>query len=155
MQGIGFWLTKRAFLGGDKEALVDGERRLTYRELNRRVNRLAGSLQSLGLAHGNRCAILAYNCLEYVEVIFATAKLGLILVPLNWRLSPAELAFNFSDSGCETLIFDAEFAEVVKQLKSQAAIKRLIVLGSKVTPEDSVSVPPLSKSAEPTLYVTL
>ena len=138
MQGIGYWLTKRAFLSGDREALVDGERRLTYRELNHRVNRLAGSLQALGLSHGDRCAILAYNCLEYVEVIFATAKLGLILVPLNWRLSPAELAFNFSDSGSETLIFAAEFAQVVEQLKTQAAIKRMIVLGSKVTSEAEV-----------------
>jgi fatty-acyl-CoA synthase len=138
VQGIGYWLTKRAFLSGDREALVDGERRLTYRELNHRVNRLAGSLQALGLSHGDRCAILAYNCLEYVEVIFATAKLGLILVPLNWRLSPAELAFNFSDSGSETLIFAAEFAQVVEQLKTQAAIKRMIVLGSKVTSEAEV-----------------
>jgi fatty-acyl-CoA synthase len=131
VQGIGYWLTKRAFLGGDKEALVDAERRLTYRELNQRVNRLAGSLQALGLAHGDRCAILAYNCQQYVEVIFASAKLGLTLVPLNWRLSPAELAFNFSDSGSETLIFDAEFARVVAQVKEQAAIKRMIVLGSR------------------------
>jgi fatty-acyl-CoA synthase len=135
VQGIGFWLSKRAFLGGDKEALVDGERRLTYRELNQRVNRLAGSLQALGLAHGDRCAILAYNCLEYVEVIFATAKLGVILVPLNWRLSPPELAFNLSDSGADTLIFDAEFARVVAQLQEQAAIKRMIVLSSKAGPE--------------------
>ena len=131
MQGIGFWLTKRAFLGGDKQALVDGERRLTYRELNIRVNRLARSLQALGLVHGDRCAILAYNCLEYVEVIFAAAKLGLTLVPLNWRLSPPELAFNLSDSGADTLIFDSDFAEVVAQLQEQAAIKRMIVLGSK------------------------
>ena len=138
MQGIGFWLTKRALLGGDREALVDGARRLTYRELNQRVNRLAGSLQALGLAYGDRCAILAYNCLEYVEVIFATAKLGLTLVPLNWRLSPPELAFNLSDSGADTLFFDAEFAEVVAQLQEKAAIKRMIALGGNVTAEAEV-----------------
>jgi fatty-acyl-CoA synthase len=153
VQGIGYWLTKRTFLSGDREALVDGERRLTYRDLNQRVNRLAGSLQALSLAHGDRCAILAYNCLEYVEVIFATAKLGLMLVPLNWRLSSDELAFNFSDSGCETLIFDAEFAEVVEQLKSQTAIKRMIVLGSKVTPEAEVYEDLLARQSddEPTV----
>ncbi|MGC1404630.1 MAG: AMP-binding protein, partial [Thermodesulfobacteriota bacterium] len=87
-QGIGFWLTKREFLMGDKEALVDGGRRLSYRELNRRVNRLSHHLQTMGLKYGDRLAILACNCVEYVEVIFAAAKLGLILVPLNWRLSP-------------------------------------------------------------------
>ncbi len=153
MQGIGFWLTKRAFLGPDKEALVDGERHLTYLELNIRVNRLARSLQALGLAHGDRCAILAYNCLEYVEVIFATAKLGLTLVPLNWRLSPAELAFNFSDSGSDTLIFDAEFAEVVAQLQEQTTIKRMIVLGNQTFPNAEVYADLLARQSddEPTV----
>ena len=135
MQGIGFWLTKRAFLNGNKEAVVDGERRLTYGHLNRRVNQLARSLQVLGLKHGDRCAILAYNCHEYVEVIFAVAKLGLILVPLNWRLSPSELAFNLSDSGSETLFFDSEFAEVITQLREKTTINRMIVLGHEPGPD--------------------
>ena len=135
MRGIGYWLTKRAFLDGDREALVDGERRLTYRESNYRVNRLARSMQALGLTHGDRCGLLAYNCLEYVEVIFATAKLGIILVPLNWRLSSAELAFNLSDSGTGTLLFDSEFAGVVAQLKEQTPIARTIVLGATATSE--------------------
>ncbi len=134
MQGIGFWLNKRELLCGDREAVVDGDRRLCYRELNRRVNRLARSLKRMGLRHGDRCAILAYNCLEYVEVIFATAKLGLMLVPLNWRLSPAELAFNLSDSGTETLLFDSEFAETVEELKAQTSLNRMIVLDNKVIP---------------------
>jgi fatty-acyl-CoA synthase len=148
VQGIGFWLTKRVFLGGDKEALVDGARRLTYRELNRRVNRLARSFQTLGLAHGDRCAILAHNCLEYVEVIFATAKLGLTLVPLNWRLSPPELAFNLSDSGADTLLFDAEFAEVVTQLQEQTTIKRMIVLGSAAGRESDAYEELLARQSE-------
>jgi fatty-acyl-CoA synthase len=152
VQGIGFWLTKRAFLSGDKEALVDGDRRLTYRELNQRVNRLARSLQTLGLTHGDRCAILAYNCAAFVEVIFATAKLGIILVPLNWRLSPAELAFNFSDSGSDTLIFDFDFAEVVEQLKALTAIKRMIVLGNPAIPNAEVYADMLARQPgdEPT-----
>ncbi len=122
-QGIGFWLTKRAFLNGDQEAVVDGNRRISYRELNSRVNRLSRALQALGLKPGDRCALLAYNCLEYVEVIFATAKLGLLLVPLNWRLSPAELAFNLSDSGTETLIFDPGFAQLIPGLVDQTAVR--------------------------------
>ena len=132
-QGIGFWLTKRAFLNGDREAVVDGGRRLSYRELNGRVNRLSRALQALGLKPGDRCALLAYNCLEYVEVIFAAAKLGLLLVPLNWRLSPAELAFNLLDSGTETLIFDPGFAEVVQNLVGQTSVRRRLVLGEEET----------------------
>jgi len=132
--GIGFWLTKRKRLTPNKEALVDGHRRITYGELNSRVNRLSHGLQALGLNHGDRCAILAYNCLEYVELIFASAKLGILLVPLNWRLSPVELAFNLTDSGAETLFFDDEFAETVTILRGKTPIKRQIVLGDKATP---------------------
>ncbi|HEX7373164.1 MAG TPA: AMP-binding protein, partial [Thermodesulfobacteriota bacterium] len=75
MTGIGFWLTKRELLQGDREAVVDGQRRLSYRALNRRVNRLARALQSMGLKQGDRIAVLAYNGQEYVETIFAAAKL--------------------------------------------------------------------------------
>jgi len=131
MPGIGFWLTKRELLNGNREALVDGGRRLTYRQLNRRVNQLARFLQGMGLKRGDRCAILAYNCLEFVEVIFATAKLGLILVPLNWRLAPAELSFIISDSGAETLFFDPEFAAAVESLKGKTALRRFISIGQK------------------------
>ena len=128
-QGIGFWLTKREFLMGDKEALVDGGRRLSYRELNRRVNRLSHHLQTMGLKYGDRLAILACNCVEYVEVIFAAAKLGLILVPLNWRLSPSELAFNLTDSETQVLIFDPGFTETVKKLADEITITQMLVLG--------------------------
>jgi fatty-acyl-CoA synthase len=130
-QGIGFWLTKRAFLNGDREAVVDGSRRISYQELNSRVNRLSLGLLALGLKPGDRLAMLAYNCLEYTEVIFAAAKLGLLLVPLNWRLSPAELAFNLSDSGTETLIFAPGFAGVVSGLVDQTPVRRLLVLGEE------------------------
>jgi fatty-acyl-CoA synthase len=128
-QGIGYWLTKNNILNGAKEAIVDGDRRLSYSDLESGTNKLAHSLQSMGLKHGDRCAILAFNCLEYVMAIFATAKLGVILVPLNWRLSPSELAFNLSDSGTETLIFDHAFEETASSLKEQTDIQRMLMLG--------------------------
>ena len=134
MTGIGFWLTKRELLQGDREAVVDGQRRLSYRALNRRVNRLARSLQSMGLKHGERCAVLAYNCLEFVETLFAAAKLGLIVVPLNWRLAPAELAFILSDSSTETLLFDSDFAGTMEALKGQTPLRRFIAFGPKEVP---------------------
>jgi fatty-acyl-CoA synthase len=99
MPGIGSWLTKRELLSGNREAIVEGARRLTYRELNRRVNRVATWLLNAGLKQGDRCAYMAYNGIEVVELIFAAAKIGLILVPLNWRLAVKELSFILSDSG--------------------------------------------------------
>ena len=129
--GIGSWLTKRALLTPDKEAVVDAERRLNYKQLNRRVNRLAGALQASGLQLGDRIGILSYNCIEFVEVIMAAAKLGLILVPLNWRLTPTELAFNLNDSGAETLFFDADLLELADGVKGATSLKRFIVFGEK------------------------
>jgi fatty-acyl-CoA synthase len=129
--GIGSWLTKRALLTPDKEAVVEGERRLNYQQLNRRVNRLASALQASGLLLGDRISILSYNCIEFVEVIMAAAKLGLILVPLNWRLTPAELAFNLNDSGAETLFFDADLVELANGVKGTTPLKRFIVFGKK------------------------
>jgi non-ribosomal peptide synthetase component E (peptide arylation enzyme) len=58
LPGIGSWLVKREFLTPAKEAVVDGESRLSYRELNRRVNRLADALLGLGLRNGDRIAVL-------------------------------------------------------------------------------------------------
>lgn len=132
MLGIGSWLTKRELLSGDREAVVEGSRRLTYRELNRRVNRLATWLLSTGVRQGDRCAYLAYNGIEVVELIFAAAKIGLILVPLNWRLAARELAFILSDSGAETLFFDAEFTKTVEAFKNADGLKikrRVVIRG--------------------------
>ncbi|MEQ8230572.1 MAG: AMP-binding protein, partial [Gammaproteobacteria bacterium] len=76
----------------DHRAVVDGERTLTYAELEARSNRLANRLLARGLEPGDRIALLARNRLEYLEVELAAAKSGLILAALNWRLADRELA---------------------------------------------------------------
>jgi fatty-acyl-CoA synthase len=131
MPGIGLWLTKRELLTPGKEAVVDRGRRLNYRQLNRRVNCLSRALQGSGLKGGDRVSILAYNCLEFVEVIMAAAKLGLILVPLNWRLTPAELGFILNDSGAETLLFDPDLATLVEGVMGKATLERCVVFGAE------------------------
>ena len=146
--GIGSWLTKRALLTPDKEAVVDGEKRLNYLQLNRRVNRLASALHAAGLRLGDRVSILSYNCLEFVEVIMAAAKLGLILVPLNWRLTPTELAFNLNDSGAETLFYDADLVKLANGVKGTTALKRFIVFGEKPISEDRAYESMLSEQSE-------
>ncbi|EFK08448.1 AMP-binding enzyme [delta proteobacterium NaphS2] len=126
--GIGSWLTKRAVLTPDSEAVVDGERRFTYRALNGRVNRLARALQGLGVKSGDRLSILSTNCVEYVETIMATAKLSVMLVPLNWRLTPTELAFMVNDSGARILIFHPDLSDAAVQLKDKTGLEKLLVL---------------------------
>jgi fatty-acyl-CoA synthase len=131
VSGIGSWLVKREFLTPEKEAVVDGEKRLSYRELNGRVNRLANALLGLGLQNGDRVAVLSYNRVEFLEIIMAAAKLGLMVVPLNWRLTAPELAFIVNDSNAETLIFDADLFELVKDLKEKTSQKHYIGIGDQ------------------------
>ncbi|MEW6265351.1 MAG: long-chain fatty acid--CoA ligase [Thermodesulfobacteriota bacterium] len=131
MRGIGSWLTRRELLTPDKEAIVDGARRLSYRGLNRRVNRLARAWLSLGLKSGQRLGILSYNRLEYVETVMAAAKLGVMVVPLNWRLAAQELKFILDDSGAQFLVFDPELAALAESLFQDTPVQKALVIGDR------------------------
>ncbi|MBI5505400.1 MAG: o-succinylbenzoate--CoA ligase [Deltaproteobacteria bacterium] len=115
---VGLFLGKRAMLSPSVEAFVEPDLglRLNYAELDRRCNRTADMLARAGIRPADRVALLLMNSVEFVESFFAIAKLGAIVVPLNWRLAPDELAFILGDSGARTLIFGAEFAAVVADL---------------------------------------
>ncbi|HIF63487.1 MAG TPA: long-chain-fatty-acid--CoA ligase [Deltaproteobacteria bacterium] len=118
---IGLFLAKRAELDPDLEAFVGLEsgQRLTYREFNERSCRTANALTGLGVGKGDRVALLMMNGAEYIESFFAIARIGAIVVPLNWRLVADELTFILSDSGATVLLFDGEFAEVVAALQGR------------------------------------
>lgn len=134
LPGIGTWLTKRRLLTPEKEAVVDGQSRLSYAALDTRVNRLAHGLLSLGLAPGDRLGILAYNSLAFVEVLMASAKLGLLLVPLNWRLTAPELAFIAKDSGLKALMHDPDLSAQAGALAEAAGIPLRLSLGRQPAP---------------------
>lgn len=98
---IGLLLTKRATINPEREAYVDGKSglRLTFEELNQRCNRLANALLASGVTPGDRVALALMNSAEFLEAYFAVAKIGAIVVPLNWRLVADELEFILKDSG--------------------------------------------------------
>jgi acyl-CoA synthetase (AMP-forming)/AMP-acid ligase II len=120
---IGDFLATRAFLNPDKEALYDvaADRRFNFAELNRRANQACEALFSLGLAKGDRIALLAYNGHEFLECFFGPSKAGLVIMPLNWRLTADELAFILKDGGARAIIFDRDFAPVVEQIRAMGA----------------------------------
>ena len=118
---IGLLLSKRALINPEREAFVDSSSglRLTFAQLNSRCNRLANSLIELGVKQGDRVALSLMNSAEFLEAYFAVAKIGGIVVPLNWRLVSDELEFILKDSGAKTLIFGEEFIDVVADLNSR------------------------------------
>ena len=127
------WVAHHAARAPAKLALVDlaTDRRLSYADLHDRADRLAHHLRSvLGLARGDRVAMLSQNCTEFFEVEFATARGGLIMLPLNWRLTVHELGFIIGDAAPKVLIYDTTFAETAEQLRKECGIPHLVALQS-------------------------
>ncbi|WP_067725190.1 o-succinylbenzoate--CoA ligase [Oceanobacillus damuensis] len=113
MEAISYWIHKRAFITPDRIALISEKDKYTYKELSKRINQMAAMLQKNFTLHkGDRIAILSQNREEYMISYFAIAQLGLVAVPLNIRLTAAELAFQLTDSGAKTILFEEETAEL-------------------------------------------
>ncbi len=99
----------------------------TYAALTSRVARLAHALDSLGAGNGSRVAYLGANHPAFLESLFATAALGAIFVPLNARLSAAEIGFMLGDSGADVLLFGSASASTVEQLDVDTRPKLIAV----------------------------
>ncbi len=114
-------------------AVVFGAERVSFREFDARVNRLAHGLGTLGLPRGSRVGVLMPNRPACMEVFFAVGKAGLALVPLNVRGSAAEHAWILDDAGAEALVFGREFGEVVAAVRPQVpGLHTLLVAGGEI-----------------------
>ncbi|MCP3063188.1 long-chain fatty acid--CoA ligase [Myxococcus sp. K38C18041901] len=122
------WLARRAALDPDHLALVDATRegrRITYREWDARASRTAAYLhQVLGVRRGERVAVLAHNRVETLDLLFACAKLGAILQPLNWRLSAPELSGILADAEPTVLVYGSELRAQVLAVREHAPFVR-------------------------------
>lgn len=110
MRVIGDLSTANARRHPDKVALVHGTRSLTYHQLEVRSNQLAHALLAAGLRPGDLLGLLACNHLDYAVVTQGAAKAGVLLVPLNFRLSPAELAVVLQDAAVSLLVTESPLA---------------------------------------------
>ncbi|MEH6568564.1 MAG: long-chain fatty acid--CoA ligase [Halioglobus sp.] len=120
MKNIGVMLQQRSVVSTHVEAFVEPSTnvRATYADLNRLTNRCASALSAQGLKQGDRVALLMHNSIEYAALFYGAAKLGLIVVPLNTRLTASELSFILSDSGTNLLILDPEFADTAQAIEA-------------------------------------
>ena len=105
------FLDRAAYVFADRTAVVDGDRRFTYHDLQQRTQRLAGGLAGLGVGRGDRVAVLAPNSVALLEAHYALPYAGAALVPLNIRLQPAELAYMLEHSGAVALIHDVSLRD--------------------------------------------
>ena len=111
---------------GDHIAIRAADRALTYAQLDERSNRLAQALRALGVREGSRVAHLDRTGLEVVELLFATSKLGAVIVPLNWRLAPPELRAIIGDARPRVVLAGESYAEVAADLARE---QEVVVLG--------------------------
>ncbi|MCU0561951.1 MAG: AMP-binding protein [Desulfobacterales bacterium] len=102
-------------------ALKDRERSLTYPQLNQRVNRLAHSLLGLGLKKGDKVAVLLENSIEIIEAYLATAKTGIVIVPINFRLTSADVEYIAGNADAKAFIVHDEFLGTVNPIRPKLA----------------------------------
>ena len=109
-----------AQLFGRKVGVVCGDHRFTYREFNDRADRFSSALLRLGVQKGDRVAYLSFNCHRLLEAYYGVPQIGAILLALNLRLNPEELAHILNDAAPRLLCFDPEFTSLVEALRPGA-----------------------------------
>ncbi|MBD2892038.1 acyl-CoA synthetase [Spirillospora sp. NPDC000708] len=113
--------TARRYPG--KLAVVGGDERFTYAEFDAAVNRAANALAGRGLAKGDRLALLSHNCWQYAVLAFATAKLGVVLVPVNFMLGADEIAYILGHSGASGIVAEGALVPVAEKALAAAGVE--------------------------------
>ncbi|WP_315753909.1 MULTISPECIES: acyl-CoA synthetase [unclassified Bradyrhizobium] len=131
-QTLGDLLRRSAARTPTKKAVICGEISWTYAEFNAIVDRLAAGLAAQGVGKGERVAILARNSHAFAALRFALARLGAVLVPINFMLKPEEVAYILKHAGARLLATDSGFAGVARAAKALVpAVEQLIWLPSE------------------------
>ncbi len=111
---------------GSKAALVSAGQTITHGELLAEVDRLAGGLQALNLSPGDRVALLAMNRMESIVLFGACARTGLVVFPLNWRLSPAEIDHLLGLAQVSVLFADTANLDKVSEAQTTIPVRVLL-----------------------------
>ncbi len=131
-------LKKAVKLFPQKQAIVCGEKHWTYQEFCNRINRLSHCLKDFGIKKDDKVAILLPNCHTFLEAYHATAQIGAISVPINYRLSPGEIAFILQDSESKILIADSMFKNQVDPIREEIrGIEKILWTGASRKSDES------------------
>lgn len=114
----------------DKLAVIDGDRRITYAALKNRVNTLAGWFQINGIKKGEKVALLLYNSIEFVECFIALAKIGAIVIPVNFRMHKSEITYILQNSDAKMLISHFDFMQDIEEMKDKLPVLEEVVIVS-------------------------
>ena len=121
------YLTKAALTYPDKTAIIDRERRLTYREMNGRCIRLASALDRLGVGVGDTVSVMSPNAVALLEAHYGVPMTGAVLNAINYRLDPPTIAFILEHTQTKVLLTDREFSPVIAEALSLSSARPLVV----------------------------
>jgi len=146
---LGEILARWARKSPDKEALVFKDKRLTYRQFNERVNRLAHGLLKLGIGRGDKIAVIFMNCLEIVECYFALAKIGVVAVPLNFRFTKNEHQYQIDNSDARAVIYGSMFRDIIDSIRIRLPKVEHYICVSKGGIEGAIDYEALIRESSP------
>ena len=116
----------------DRDCVIFEGKRFTFSQINERANRLANALVNLGIRKGDRVAILQVNCNQFLETYYAVAKIGAILVPLNFRAKPDELTYNLANAEAVALFAGDRYVDMIKEMRPKLpTVKHYISIDKK------------------------
>jgi fatty-acyl-CoA synthase len=149
-------LSRHALMQPDATALRHLGRTTTWAELDRRVSALAGALHRRGVRFGDRVLILMLNRTEFVESFLAANRLGAIAVPVNFRMTPPEIAFLVSDCDAALMITEPVLATVAKAVRGlESRLETVIVAGAATDDEVLGYEDLLAEAGEPAPLVDI
>ena len=143
-------LVRRASqMAGARLATCDGERSYTWRALEERLARFAGGLRKLGIAAGDRVAMLALNSDRYFEFLFAVPWAGGVFVPVNTRLAGPEVAYWLNDSGAKVLLVDRAHVELLEKIRpSLTSVEQTVFIDDDQLPQGCLAYEELLLSTD-------
>ncbi|MBU2552585.1 MAG: long-chain-fatty-acid--CoA ligase [Proteobacteria bacterium] len=124
----------------DKTAFIFKDRRIDFKTFEERVNRLANGLLAKGYQPGDHVAVLAFNCIEYFEILFALAKTGMVAAPVNFRFVGPEIEYLVNHSDSRLLIYESAFRDAVSGCRTnfdRVGSEDYIVFGGEGDPGDT------------------
>lgn len=138
----------------DRVAISTDQRTVTYAELDDLSNRAAQVLTGHGIGRGDRVAFLSMNRIEYFELMFGSAKLGAVTVPVNWRLAPAEVDGVLSDAQPDVLLVEHDLLHLVGDAHTARLGDRMLIVGSTAGDRDWGALTANASNVDPDIEVT-
>ena len=123
----------------DREAIVHGSTRLTYKELDARSNKAANALKKLGIKKGSHVGIYAFNCVEWLEIMLGAYKLCAIPININYRYVEEELKYLIENADMEAIFYHKQFSRKLENIKGQLPLlKSFICINDHSDDEDAI-----------------